>query len=89
MIKNAKPIFRANFSRDYHDKCKDLVRQNPFTPNDRLLSNFNTAEMYEGTDVPAGFLYYRGVKKIDAKQTIDNQKSIVRKNLMPDLSLEI
>ena len=44
--------------------------------------------MYEGTDVPAGFLYYRGVIKIDAKITLDNQKKIVRKTLMPDVSLD-
>ena len=80
--------FPRNFSREYHEKIKDLVPQNPFTPNDQFLTNFNTTNKYEGNNVPAGFLFHRGVTKIDAKITVDNQKRIVRKEMMPDLSLD-
>ena len=72
--------FPRNFSRDYHKKCKDIVSQNPFTPNDRLLTNFNTTEMYEGTDVPAGFLYYH----INAvKVTVGQKNEVLSEKKMP------
>ena len=38
--------------------------------------------------LPIRVKFHRGVKKIDAKITINHQKSIVRKEMMPDLSLD-